>query len=55
MARNKLEEYDLIKLRKALRLLTEVYGYYYGHNPTRRYWKRLETIINKLEALLSLN
>ena len=46
------EEYDLIKLREALRLLTEVYEYYYDYPPTKKLESRLLTIINKLQYLI---
>jgi hypothetical protein len=46
---SKLEEYDLIKLKKAKKLILEVCEYYYGYPYTRKQVKRLETIIKKLE------
>lgn len=51
----KFEEYDLIKLKKAKQLLTEVLNYYYGYPPMQRKAKRLETIVLKLETLLNLD
>lgn len=52
---SKIEEYDLQKLRKARRLIDEVYNYYYGFNPTRSQYKRLETILSKLDYLIESN
>ena len=49
------EEYDLVKLRKAHRLLMEVYEYYYDYPPTKKMESRLLTIINKLEYLINAN
>ena len=47
-----LEEFDLIKLREARKLIAEVYNYYYGFNPARREVARLETILSKLDYLI---
>lgn len=52
---DKFEEYDLRKLREALSLLEQVYGYYYGFAPMRKKNNRLETIIKKLESLLNMD
>lgn len=49
---HKLEEYDLIKLREARKLINEVYNYYYGFTPVRSQYKRLETILSKLDYLI---
>lgn len=53
--RNQFEEFDLKKLLNALRLLKEVYNYYYDFPPMRRKNNRLETIIKKLETLLDMD
>ena len=50
-----IEEYDLIKLREARKLINEVYNYYYGFNPLRSQNKRLETILSKLDYLIESN
>lgn len=52
MERDKFEEFDLDKLKKAYQLLSSVCDYYYGYPPMKRKTKRLETIIKKLRELL---
>lgn len=47
-------EYDLERLKTARDVLKATYEHYYGHNPTRRYWKRLETIFYKLNDLIAI-
>ena len=49
---NIFDEYDKQKLRKAEKLLTEVYEYNYGTPNGQRAEKRLETIIKKLGELI---
>ena len=49
----KFDEYDMNKLKKAERLLKEVYEYNY--TPSNPLTKRLWTIIYKLNALMRLN
>lgn len=51
----KFDEYDLRKLKEARKLLDEVHAYNYGVNKSRRMWKRLETIIDKLDELIKMN
>lgn len=48
------EEYDLDKMKKAKRLLIEVYEYYYGAPGMASKVKRLETIISKIETLQNM-
>lgn len=50
--RPEYDEYDTIKLQKALKLLTEVYEYNYSNKPLV---KRLYTIMLKLQTLIKLN
>lgn len=45
------EEYDKNKVEEARKILSKVYEYYYGEHKTRKLWKRLETIISKIEEL----
>lgn len=52
--KNSFYEYDLNRLKAARDTIKATYEYYYGHNPTRRYWKRLETIFYKLNDLIAL-
>ena len=47
-------EYDLERLKTARDVLKAAYEHNYGHNPTRRYWKRLETIFYKLNDLIAI-
>lgn len=54
MDREKIQEYDLRKLREAMRLVGEVYEYYYRAPGYRQAEARLETIYDKLESLLKL-
>ena len=44
------DEYDMEKLRKAEKLLVEVYEYNYGAPNSKRAISRLETILAKLNA-----
>lgn len=48
------DEYDIEKLKEARKILQKVLEYYYGHNPTRKYWRRLDTIVIKLNELIEL-
>ena len=48
------DEYDLRRLKAARNELQNVLDYNYGHNPTRRCWKRLDTIVSKLSELIAL-
>lgn len=50
---DKFDEFDMNKLKKAKKLLVEVYEFNFGFPPTKSKVKRLETIINKLEQLLN--
>lgn len=50
-----IEEYDMIKLRKAKELVKEVYEYYYGAPGMKKETSRLETIMNKIDFLLKEN
>lgn len=49
------DEYDLNKLEKAKRLVTEVYEYNYGAPYTSKELKKLKTIIRKLDTLICFN
>ena len=46
------DEYDLNKLQKAKKLVTEVYEYNYGAPYSGKELKKMETIIRKLDALI---
>ena len=48
-------EYDVEQLRAAKRLLLKVYEYHYGDSHIKKELDRLETIINKLDALITNN
>lgn len=48
-------EYDLKKLKDARDQLMVVLNYNYGVNSTRRMWRRLDTIVIKLNELIELN
>lgn len=48
------DEYDLRRLKAAHNELQKVLEGNYGHNPTRRCWKRLDTVVTKLTELISL-
>ena len=52
---NEIEEFDLCKLQKAKKLITEVYEYYYGAPRMGQVTRRLETIMNKIDFLLKGN
>lgn len=45
-----IDEYDKEKLKKALKIIEEVYNYNYGIKPVS---KRLETIMKKLEYIIN--
>ena len=45
-------QYDIDKLHKAREMLMIPLNYYYGEYYSRRFWKRLETIISKLDELI---
>ena len=49
------DEYDLNKLKKAKKLVTEVYEYNYGAPYTSKELKKLKTIICKLDILIYSN
>lgn len=51
----KFDEYDIEKLKEARNILQKVLEYYYGHNPTKKYWKRLDTIVIKLNELIDMH
>ena len=52
MSQNKIEEFDLRKLREAKKLVQEVYEYYYGAPGMKKEVSRLEMIMNKIDFLL---
>lgn len=52
---HKIEEFDLCKLQKAKKLISEVYEYYYGAPRMGQVTRRLETIMNKIDFLLKGN
>jgi hypothetical protein len=51
----KIEEFDRDKLLKAHKLIREVCWYYYGARGYAKTVKRLETIIKKLDDLITEN
>lgn len=52
---NEIEEFDLRKLQKAKKLISEVYEYYYGAPRMGQVTRRLETIMDKIDFLLKGN
>lgn len=50
----KFDEYDIEKLKEAKAILQKVLEYYYYYSPTKRYTKRLDTIVIKLNELIDL-
>ena len=52
---NEIEEFDMRKLQKAKKLISEVYEYYYGAPRMGQVVRRLKTIIDKLDFLLKGN
>lgn len=52
---NRFPECDIRKLKEARDILMEVLNYHYGVNKTRMLWRRLDTIVIKLNELIELN
>lgn len=52
MAEYKLEEYDIQMLREAKRQIMKVYNYHYGARRSGPVIRRIETVLNKLDALM---
>lgn len=50
----KFSEYDLERLKESQHILQKVLEYYYGYNPSRKYWRRLDTIVIKLNELIEM-
>ena len=50
---HKLSEYDYDLLIKARKLIENVYSYHYGDSYMCKEVKRLETILNKIDYLLT--
>ena len=50
----KLSDYDQNLLSEARKLIMTVYEYYYGDSQFRSHYKRLETIINKIDEVKEL-
>ena len=48
-----IEEFDLIKLRNAETLISEVNNYYYCSMNSKSFCERLSTIENKLKELIT--
>lgn len=55
MAKECFGEFDIEKLKEAKDLLMVVLNYHYGYGATRRMWRRLDTIVIKLNELIELN
>lgn len=55
MAEGCFGEYDLEKLKEARDMLMVVLNYHYGFAGTRRMWRRLDTIVIKLNELIKMN
>lgn len=51
----RFDTYDMQKLKSARDELQKVLEYYYGHSPTKRLWRRLDTIVIKLNELIEMN
>lgn len=51
---NGFYEYDIERLKETRNQLQKVLEYYYGDNQTRKYWRRLDTIVIKLNELIAL-
>ena len=54
MRYHKLSEYDFRQLIQARDLILRVYYYHYGDSYMQKEIKRLETILNKIDQLLTL-
>lgn len=52
---DKFGEYDLEKLKTARDELLKVLEYYYCDPATKRLWRRLDTIVIKLNELIAMN
>lgn len=52
MRLHRLEKYDIEQLKKARKLVMEVFTYHYGDSYMKSEIKRLETIITKLDCLI---
>ena len=50
----KYEEYDIQKLKEAKEILQKILDYYYCYTPTKKFNKRLDTIVIKLNELIDL-
>ena len=50
--REKLDEYDILKLKEARSIIDKVYEYHYGDWRVAAQVKRLETILKKLDYLI---
>lgn len=48
---NKLDEYDINKLKEAKKLILEVYEYNYM--PSTSLTKRLDTVLRKLDSIIN--
>lgn len=48
--KNKLDEYDVVKLKEAARLINEVAEYNYA--PSSSLSKKLQTVLRKLESVI---
>ena len=47
--------YDVEKLKEARAILEMIYEYNFGAASMNKLWKRLETIIRKLDELIEIN
>ena len=52
--KNGIYESDFEELKAIKNKLQRILEYYYGDNPTRKYWRRLDTIVIKLNELIAL-
>ncbi len=48
-----LEEYDVLKLKEAKTKIQKIYEYHYGDSYMRKELNRLETILNKIDFLIT--
>lgn len=48
-------EYDVIVLKETRDRLWKILSFYFGDRKTKRLWRRLGTIITKLNELIQMN
>ena len=49
-----IDKFDIDCLKTARANLMKPLNYYYGYNRQRKFWTRLNTIVDKLDALITI-